>query len=181
MASRAIPSHLKPSAAEGGEGGFSSQRHHGKSQSHVVRLSPILQHHQGGFFGSYSDGLDSFEVEEFSMHHAVCPWHHDLFCEGREDPMVCSGHSSAQYPDHHGRHVHATPPCSAPIYFFNANITAHVLTHVSLRLSRTPPPMLPPRKCAMPSTSSPIPSRTPPRRRLVHNFLQPHPIPRLPT
>ena len=36
MASRAIPSHLKPSAAEGGEGGFSSQRHHGKSQSHVV-------------------------------------------------------------------------------------------------------------------------------------------------
>lgn len=38
MASRAIPSHLKPSAAEGsGEGGFSSQRHHGKSQSHVVR------------------------------------------------------------------------------------------------------------------------------------------------
>ncbi|CAN9335040.1 unnamed protein product [Alternaria alternata] len=36
MASRAIPSHLKPSAAEGGEGGFSSQRHHGKSQSHVA-------------------------------------------------------------------------------------------------------------------------------------------------
>ncbi|KAF1916648.1 hypothetical protein BDU57DRAFT_516870 [Ampelomyces quisqualis] len=36
MASRAIPSHLKPSAAEGkGEGGFNSQRHHGKSQSHV--------------------------------------------------------------------------------------------------------------------------------------------------
>lgn len=35
MASRAIPSHLKPAAAEGGEG-FSSQRHHGKTQSHVV-------------------------------------------------------------------------------------------------------------------------------------------------
>ena len=33
MASRAIPSHLKPSAAE--EGGF-APRHHGKSQSHVV-------------------------------------------------------------------------------------------------------------------------------------------------
>lgn len=41
MASRAIPSHLKPSAAEGkGEGGFNSQRHHGKSQSHVVSYLP---------------------------------------------------------------------------------------------------------------------------------------------
>jgi hypothetical protein len=37
MASRAIPSHLKPSSAAGkDEGGFNSQRHHGKSQSHVV-------------------------------------------------------------------------------------------------------------------------------------------------
>lgn len=37
MASRAIPSHLKPSAAASpDEGGFSSQRHHGKSQSHVA-------------------------------------------------------------------------------------------------------------------------------------------------
>ena len=45
MASRAIPSHLKPSAAEGGEGGFSSQRHHGKSQSHVVsRHAPTASH-----------------------------------------------------------------------------------------------------------------------------------------
>jgi hypothetical protein len=43
MASRAIPSHLKPSSAAGkDEGGFNSQRHHGKSQSHVVshRLIP---------------------------------------------------------------------------------------------------------------------------------------------
>jgi hypothetical protein len=37
MASRAIPSHLKPSAAAGGQGeGEFTQRHHGKSQSHVV-------------------------------------------------------------------------------------------------------------------------------------------------
>jgi UTP--glucose-1-phosphate uridylyltransferase len=36
MASRAIPAHLKPSAAEGKGDGFNSQRHHGKSQSHVV-------------------------------------------------------------------------------------------------------------------------------------------------
>jgi hypothetical protein len=37
MASRAIPSHLKPSSAAGkDDGGFNSQRHHGKSQSHVV-------------------------------------------------------------------------------------------------------------------------------------------------
>lgn len=35
MAGRALPSHLKPSAAEGGEGGF-APRHHGKTQSHVV-------------------------------------------------------------------------------------------------------------------------------------------------
>jgi hypothetical protein len=39
MASRAIPSHLKPSAAE--EGGF-APRHHGKSQSHVVSWPLIL-------------------------------------------------------------------------------------------------------------------------------------------
>jgi len=45
MASRALPSHLKPSAAEGsGEGGFSSQRHHGKSQSHVVRTLPLCSY-----------------------------------------------------------------------------------------------------------------------------------------
>jgi hypothetical protein len=36
MASRAIPSHLKP------EGGFNSQRHHGKSQSHVVSWLSLL-------------------------------------------------------------------------------------------------------------------------------------------
>ena len=41
MAGRALPSHLKPSAAEGGEGGF-APRHHGKTQSHVVGLSPFL-------------------------------------------------------------------------------------------------------------------------------------------
>lgn len=41
MASRALPSHLKPSAAEGGEGGF-LPRHHGKSQSHVVSCSLFL-------------------------------------------------------------------------------------------------------------------------------------------
>ena len=38
MAGRALPSHLKPSAAEGGEGGF-APRHHGKTQSHVVSYS----------------------------------------------------------------------------------------------------------------------------------------------
>ena len=42
MAGRALPSHLKPSAAEGGEGGF-APRHHGKTQSHVVSHSPFLQ------------------------------------------------------------------------------------------------------------------------------------------
>jgi hypothetical protein len=42
MASRAIPSHLKPSSAAGkDEGGFNSQRHHGKSQSHVVSCLPF--------------------------------------------------------------------------------------------------------------------------------------------
>jgi len=49
MASKAIPSHLKPSAAAGGQGdGDFTQRHHGKSQSHVVsscfcslRLPPL--------------------------------------------------------------------------------------------------------------------------------------------
>jgi hypothetical protein len=42
MASRAIPSHLKPSAAAGkDEGGFNSQRHHGKSQSHVVSYPSV--------------------------------------------------------------------------------------------------------------------------------------------
>jgi hypothetical protein len=40
MASRAIPSHLKPSAAAGGQDGDFTQRHHGKSQSHVVSTSP---------------------------------------------------------------------------------------------------------------------------------------------
>ena len=42
MAGRALPSHLKPSAAEGGEGGF-APRHHGKTQSHVVSHSLFLQ------------------------------------------------------------------------------------------------------------------------------------------
>ena len=42
MAGRALPSHLKPSAAEGGEGGF-APRHHGKTQSHVVSHSLLLQ------------------------------------------------------------------------------------------------------------------------------------------
>jgi UTP--glucose-1-phosphate uridylyltransferase len=41
MASRAIPSHLKPSSAAGkDDGGFNSQRHHGKTQSHVVSYFP---------------------------------------------------------------------------------------------------------------------------------------------
>ena len=44
MAGRALPSHLKPSAAEGGEGGF-APRHHGKTQSHVVSLPLIVQMH----------------------------------------------------------------------------------------------------------------------------------------
>lgn len=56
MASRAIPAHLKPSAAEGE--GFSSQRHHGKSQSHVVstrRLFVSLPFHTGPLsFGPFS-------------------------------------------------------------------------------------------------------------------------------
>lgn len=42
MAGRALPSHLKPSAAEGGEGGF-APRHHGKTQSHVVSRSLFPQ------------------------------------------------------------------------------------------------------------------------------------------
>lgn len=37
MANRAIPSHLKPSAAENGNG--FTPRHHGKTQSHVVSSS----------------------------------------------------------------------------------------------------------------------------------------------
>ncbi len=41
MAGRALPSHLKPSAAEGGEGGF-APRHHGKTQSHVVSFSSFV-------------------------------------------------------------------------------------------------------------------------------------------
>ena len=44
MAARALPSHLKPSAAEGGEGGF-APRHHGKTQSHVVSWPLIVQMH----------------------------------------------------------------------------------------------------------------------------------------
>jgi hypothetical protein len=37
MASRAIPSHLRPSAAAaGGPDGGAERKHHGKSQSHVV-------------------------------------------------------------------------------------------------------------------------------------------------
>ena len=41
MASRAIPSHLKPEAAEGGGEGFAPRRH-GKTQSHVVSKALIL-------------------------------------------------------------------------------------------------------------------------------------------
>lgn len=44
MASKAIPSHLRPQAASGnGSNGAPQQRHHGKSQSHVVSATfPIL-------------------------------------------------------------------------------------------------------------------------------------------
>ena len=42
MASRAIPSHLKPAAASGNGDADFAQRHHGKTQSHVVsRVSAI--------------------------------------------------------------------------------------------------------------------------------------------
>lgn len=48
-----------------------------------------------------------------------------------------------------------------------ARICSQSTNNQSSRLSRTHLPMLPPRKCAMRSTSSPTPSPTPPRRRSV--------------
>ncbi|KAF9732327.1 UTP-glucose-1-phosphate uridylyltransferase [Paraphaeosphaeria minitans] len=42
MASRAIPSHLKPSAAAGNGDSEGGQRHHGKTASHFVRTMPIV-------------------------------------------------------------------------------------------------------------------------------------------
>ncbi|KAF2440186.1 hypothetical protein P171DRAFT_435960 [Karstenula rhodostoma CBS 690.94] len=41
MASRALPSHLKPSAAAGNGDSDGGQRHHGKTASHFVRI-PIV-------------------------------------------------------------------------------------------------------------------------------------------
>ncbi|KAK7186775.1 hypothetical protein PSPO01_07309 [Paraphaeosphaeria sporulosa] len=42
MASRAIPSHLKPSAAAGNGDSEGGQRHHGKTASHFVRIPIVL-------------------------------------------------------------------------------------------------------------------------------------------
>ena len=52
--SKAIPSHLKPSSAEGKNGEEFKQRHHGKTQSHVVSSFLHFHKHNSPWSGSSS-------------------------------------------------------------------------------------------------------------------------------
>ncbi|KAJ4300001.1 UTP-glucose-1-phosphate uridylyltransferase [Kalmusia sp. IMI 367209] len=64
MASRAIPSHLKPAAAAGNGGADGAPRHHGKTASHflpgtcaTVAVPSIAHWGNGGITGPFSPML----------------------------------------------------------------------------------------------------------------------------